>query len=62
MGAIDGWSTSGSATVFPLTLQAETMVVMVLVTWLTVVGGDDEGNKVELGGSEGLGCSIPAVS
>ena len=55
-------STSGSAAVFPLTLEAETMVVMVLVTWLTVVGKDDEGSMVELGGSRGLACSTPAVS
>lgn len=61
-GAWEGRSTSGSAAVFPLTLEAETMVVMVLVTWLTVVGEDEEGSTKELGRSRGLGCSTPAVS
>lgn len=63
MGGAGGSSTSGLATVFPRTLEVQTMVVMVLVTWLTVVGGKDDGCKVELRGmSRGLGSSVSAVS
>lgn len=63
VGGAGGSSTSGLATVFPRTLEVQTMVVMVLVTWLTVVGGKDEGCKVELrGASRGLGSSVSAVS
>ena len=64
MGGAGGSSTSGLATVFPLTLEAQTMVVMVLVTWLTVVGGVEESCKMELGGGRiMLGCSpVSAVS